>query len=101
MERNIVMICQIIMAHIAKFQYIATSMVGFHRWLQNIGTEKRPEGMPVYQVEQMKIGEHYFYSLKHFNDGLKKIPLFSIKKELTSAGASSATAYVLDVISVN
>ena len=63
------------------------------------GTEKRPEGMPVYQAEQLKIGEHYFYSLKHFNDGLKKIPLFSIKKDLTSAGASSAKAYVLDVIS--
>lgn len=40
MERNIVMTCQIIMAHIAKFQYIATNMAGFHRWLQNIGTEK-------------------------------------------------------------
>ena len=63
------------------------------------GTENRPEGMPVYQAEQLKIGEHYFYSLKHFNDGLNKVPLFSIKKELTSAGVSSSKAYVLDVIS--
>ena len=36
------------------------------------GTEKRPEGMPVYQAEQLKVGEDYFYSLKHFNDDLKK-----------------------------
>ena len=40
MERNIVMTCQIIMAHIAKFQYTVANMVGFRRWLQNIGTEK-------------------------------------------------------------
>lgn len=63
------------------------------------GTENRPEGMPVYQAEQLKIGEHYFYSLKHFNDGLNKVPLFSIKEELASAGVTSSKAYVLDVIS--
>ena len=44
------------------------------------GSEKRPEAMPVYQAEQLKIGEKYFYSLKHFNDDLKMEPLFSIKR---------------------
>ena len=37
MERNIVMTYQIITAHIAEYQYGVTNMVGFHRWLQNIG----------------------------------------------------------------
>lgn len=63
------------------------------------GTEKRPEGMPVYQAEQLKVGEDYFYSLKHFNDDLKKESLFSIKKGLTSADIVLPDSYVLDVIS--
>lgn len=63
------------------------------------GTEKRPDGMPVYQAEQLKIGNKYFYSLKHFNDELKKEPLFSIKKEMTISSITSYQSYVLDVIS--
>lgn len=64
------------------------------------GTEKRSEKMPVYQAEQLKVGEHYFYSLKHFNDDLGKVPLFSIRKELPSASPDAKTKnLVLDVIS--
>ena len=63
------------------------------------GTEKRPDGMPVYQAEQLKVGEKYFYSLKLFNDNLKKKPLFSNKKEMISVDSIPSQAYVLDVIS--
>ncbi len=64
------------------------------------GTEKRPDKMPVYQAEQLKVGQHYFYSLKHFNDDLKKEPLFLIKKELflTPMGTNT-NRQILDVIS--
>lgn len=40
MERNIFMTYQIITAHIAEYQYTVANMVGFHRWLQNIGWGK-------------------------------------------------------------
>lgn len=64
------------------------------------GSEKRSEKMPVYQAEQMKVGEHYFYSLKHFSDELIKAPLFSIKKDLPLASLETAMSnQVLDVIS--
>ena len=55
--------------------------------------------MPVYQAEQLKVGEKYFYSLKLFNDNLKKKPLFSNKKEMISVDSIPSQAYVLDVIS--
>ena len=38
------------------------------------GTENRPDNLPIYQAEQLKIEDEYFYSLKHFNDDLKKVP---------------------------
>ena len=46
------------------------------------GTEKRPDKMPVYQAEQMKVGNHYFYSIKHFNDNLKKEPFFRLNVKI-------------------
>jgi len=64
------------------------------------GTEKRPDKMPVYQAEQLKVGQHYFYSLKHFNDDLKKEPLFLIKKGLSLTPMGTNTnKQILDVIS--
>lgn len=64
------------------------------------GTEKRPDKMFVYQAEQLKVGQHYFYSLKHFNDDLKKEPLFSKKKELSTTPIQTNTKrQILDVIS--
>lgn len=64
------------------------------------GTEKRPDKMPVYQAEQMKVGNHYFYSIKHFNDNLKKEPFFSMKKELSyTQMTTNSDICFLDVIS--
>lgn len=64
------------------------------------GTERRPDKMPVYQAEQMKVGNHYFYSLKQFNDSLKKEPFFSIMKELPHAQmTANDDICILDVIS--
>lgn len=56
--------------------------------------------MPVYQAEQMKVGNHYFYSIKHFNDNLKKEPFFSMKKELSyTQMTTNSDICFLDVIS--
>lgn len=64
------------------------------------GVEKRSNEMPVYQAEQMKIGNHYFYSLKSFNGNLKKEPLFNIGKEISYTQMSAnVDMYILDVIS--
>ena len=64
------------------------------------GAEKRPDEMPVYQAEQIKVGDHYFYSLKHFNDSLKKESFFSIKKELSHTQmTANDDICILDVIS--
>lgn len=60
--------------------------------------EERPEGLPIYQAEQLKINENYFYTLKSFGDILDKRSFFSLQKELTSANAQD-NAEVLDVIS--
>ena len=60
--------------------------------------EERPEGLPIYQAEQLKINDNYFYTLKSFGDILEKRPFFALQKELTSANAQN-NAEVLDVIS--
>ena len=60
--------------------------------------EERPEGLPIYQAEQLKINDNYFYTLKSFGDILEKRPFFALQKELTSANAQD-NAEVLDVIS--
>ena len=60
--------------------------------------EERPEGLPIYQAEQLKINDNFFYTLKTFADILDKRHFFGIQKELTSASAQD-NAEVLDVIS--
>ncbi len=68
--------------------------------VDNTGTERRPDNMPVYQAEQIKVGNYYFYSLRRFSDNLKKEPFFSMKKEFSSSIIpDSGNIYILDAIS--
>ena len=60
--------------------------------------EERPEGLPVYQADQLKINDSYFYTLKAFDDNFDRRAFFSVCKELTSSSAENE-AEVLDVIS--
>jgi RecQ family ATP-dependent DNA helicase len=60
--------------------------------------EERPENLPIYHAEQMKIGNEYYYSLRKFNDLLDKIPFFSLRKDITECG-SDIKGEILDVIS--
>lgn len=60
--------------------------------------EERPEGLPVYQADQLKINDSYFYTLKAFDDNFDRKPFFSVCKELTSSSTENE-AEVLDVIS--
>lgn len=60
--------------------------------------EERPEELPVYQADQLKINDGYFYTLKIFDDNFDRKPFFSVCKELT-ASSTENEAEVLDVIS--
>lgn len=66
--------------------------------LYNDTNEERPENMPIYQAEQMKLNGDYYYSLRKFSDSLNKIPFFSLNKELGES-TDDSHGEVLDVIS--
>ncbi len=59
---------------------------------------ERPDELPIYQAEQLKINENYFYILKSFDDSFAKIPFFSHQKEL-ELGTAQADVEFLSVIS--
>lgn len=64
------------------------------------GDDVRPEDMPCYQAEQFKIGYFYYYSLKRFDDGLTKVPLFTARKELMPlSNTDEDSVNVIDVVS--
>lgn len=60
--------------------------------------EERPEKLPIYQAEQLKINNNYFYTLRNFGDGFAKKAFFSICKELVSSETNN-NIEILDVIS--
>lgn len=64
----------------------------------NNSNEERPEHLPIYQAEQYKIGERYYYSLKGFSDTFVKKSLFVHGKELET-GSTQDAHEILDVIS--
>lgn len=61
------------------------------------GLELRPEGMPVYQSEQFKIGEKYYYSIRLVDEGVKKIPFFKTEKQISLANFNYANESVVDI----
>lgn len=61
------------------------------------GLYLRPNNMPVYQSEQFKIGDKYYYSIRSIDDGVKKIPFFNVEKEITPAHFKYANEVVVDI----
>ena len=61
------------------------------------GLDLRPEGMPIYQAEQFKIGDKYYYSIKNIEEGVKKIPFFNIEKPILLANFVYANESVVDI----
>ena len=61
------------------------------------GLELRSEDMPVYQTEQFKIGDKYYYSIKTIDEGVKKIPFFKTEKQISLAKFDYANESVVDI----
>lgn len=61
------------------------------------GLELRPEGMPVYQSEQFKIGDKYYYSIRNIDECVKKIPFFKTEKQISLANFNYANESVVDI----
>lgn len=61
------------------------------------GLELRPEEMPVYQTEQFKIGDKYYYSIKGIDEGVKKIPFFKTEKQISLANFEYDNESVVDI----
>lgn len=61
------------------------------------GLELRSEEMPVYQTEQFKIGDKYYYSIKGIDEGVKKIPFFKTEKQISLANFDYANESVVDI----
>ncbi len=60
--------------------------------------EERPEGLPIYQAEQIEIGNKYYYSLINFSASYATEEFFCEEDELKTVAPSSGFE-VLDVIS--
>lgn len=61
------------------------------------GLELRPEEMPVYQTEQFKIRDKYYYSIKNIDEGVKKIQFFKTEKQVSLANFDYANESVVDI----
>lgn len=61
--------------------------------------ELRPDDMPVYQAEQLKIGDKYYYSLRSIDEVKEKIPFFINEKEILPANIESTNNIVVDISS--
>lgn len=60
-------------------------------------TEPRPEDMPVYQSEQFKIGDKFYYSLKRLDEGVVALPFFTKERDLTAADFRYSNDAVVDI----
>lgn len=61
--------------------------------------ELRPDDMPVYQAEQLKIGDKYYYSLRSIDEVKEKIPFFINEKNILPANIESTNSMVVDISS--
>lgn len=59
--------------------------------------DERSEDMPVYQTEQFKIGDNYFYSVKLHNESVKLIPFFTEEMELEVSNFKYSNEEVVDI----
>lgn len=59
--------------------------------------DMRSPQMPVYQAEQFKIGERYYYSIKHHYESAKLIPFFKKKLPLSHSSFDYSNNDVVDI----
>ncbi len=59
--------------------------------------DERSDDMPVYQTEQFKIGDNYFYSVKLHNESAKLIPFFTEERELEQSSFKYSNEEVVDI----
>lgn len=61
------------------------------------GLELRPEDMPIYQTEQFKIGDQYYYSIRSIDEDVMRIPFFQTEKDLALANFDYDNESVVDI----
>lgn len=66
----------------------------FKQDIESSGVSMPSEDLPVYQAEQFKIGEHFYYSLKEIEGDFKRIPLFD---EVSNIEITDEKYSILDV----
>jgi RecQ family ATP-dependent DNA helicase len=65
------------------------------------GFDVRPENLPTYQVEQVKIGDDYFYALKKIESAGTMIPFFQEQKALEITNEAYSENEVIDIATDN
>lgn len=63
------------------------------------GLEGRPDDLPIYQSEQIKIDGKYFYSLKRIDNNAVLIPFFCDKKPISKSNFEFDNSEVIDISS--
>lgn len=63
------------------------------------GIEERPTEMPVYQIEQIKVGSQAFYSLRNITNVTEQIPFFTHKKDIEQSNFDYSNDEVVDISS--
>jgi RecQ family ATP-dependent DNA helicase len=61
------------------------------------GFDARPENLPTYQAEQVKIGDDYFYALKKIESAGTMIPFFQEQKALEEYSEAYSENEVIDI----
>jgi RecQ family ATP-dependent DNA helicase len=61
------------------------------------GLDVRPESLPIYQAEQFKIGDYYYYSLKRIEQASIIIPFFQQSKSLENSDFEYEESEVIDI----
>lgn len=67
--------------------------------VDNNGNEERPDNLPIYQSEQVKIDGKYYYSLKRFDDNAVLVPFFTDRKPVSNSDAGYDNTAVIDITS--
>ena len=63
------------------------------------GIEERPEDLPIYQSEQIKVDDKYFYSLKRIDNNAVLIPFFLDRKPISKSNFEFDNSAVVDISS--
>lgn len=76
---------------LAKENYIETTDIN--------GMENRPDNMPIYQIEQIKVASQYFYSLRNLINVTEQFPFFTQTKKIEYSNFDYTNDDVVDVTS--